>query len=58
VIEGVAAATKLAESLVALRLSTAKRGEYARPLAKHYDGLLVAFSPTTTDRTDAASAIL
>jgi allantoin racemase len=45
VIEGVTAAVKLVESLVSLGLATAKRGEYAPPLAKHYDGLLEPFSP-------------
>jgi allantoin racemase len=34
------------EALVTLRLATAKRGDYARPLAKRYDGALEAFSPT------------
>ncbi|CAB3782259.1 Hydantoin racemase [Paraburkholderia ultramafica] len=46
VIEGVTAAVKWTEALVALRLSTAKRGDYARPLAKRYDGALAAFSPS------------
>jgi allantoin racemase len=46
VIEGVTAAVKWTEALVALRLSTAKRGDYARPLAKRYDGALAPFSPT------------
>lgn len=45
VVEGVTAALKWVEALVALRLSTAKRGEYARPLAKRYDGPLADFSP-------------
>jgi allantoin racemase len=45
VIEGVTAAVKWSEALVALRLSTAKRGDYARPLAKRYDGALASFSP-------------
>lgn len=45
VIEGVTAAVKWTEALVALRLSTAKRGDYARPLAKRYDGTLESFSP-------------
>jgi len=62
VIEGVTAAVKWTEALVALRLSTAKRGDYARPLAKRYDGALQAFSPTDADpnpqssRDSAASA--
>jgi allantoin racemase len=38
VIDGVAAATKLAESLFALGLQTAKTGPYARPVAKIYKG--------------------
>ena len=45
VVEGVTAALKWVEALVALRLSTAKRGEYARPLVKRYDGPLADFSP-------------
>ncbi len=38
VIDGVAVAVKLAEALVALRLTTSKRGDYARPLPKRYTG--------------------
>jgi allantoin racemase len=38
VIDGVAVAVKFAESLVALGLSTSKRGDYARPLPKAYAG--------------------
>ncbi|ASV99109.1 aspartate/glutamate racemase family protein [Paraburkholderia aromaticivorans] len=49
VIEGVTAAVKWTEALVALRLSTAKRGDYARPLPKRYDGALESFSPADTD---------
>ncbi|KND61676.1 Hydantoin racemase [Candidatus Burkholderia verschuerenii] len=45
VVEGVTAAVKWAEALVALKLNTAKRGDYARPLAKRYDGVLSDFSP-------------
>lgn len=45
VIEGVTAAVKWTEALVALRLATAKRGDYARPLAKRYEGALASFSP-------------
>jgi len=45
VIEGVTAAVKMAESLVALGLSTAKRGDYAPPLPKTYTGILSGFSP-------------
>ncbi|MFM0394643.1 aspartate/glutamate racemase family protein [Paraburkholderia phytofirmans] len=49
VIEGVTAAVKWTEALVALRLSTAKRGDYARPLTKRYDGALASFSPADAD---------
>ncbi|TMR99730.1 aspartate/glutamate racemase family protein [Nonomuraea basaltis] len=44
VIDGVAVATKLAESLVSLGLRTSKRGEYARPGPKRYSGLLREFT--------------
>ena len=53
VVDGVAAAVKQAESLVAMGLSTAKRGAYATPLAKPYRGLLEAFQP---DRLSTMSA--
>lgn len=43
VIEGVTAAVKLAESLLMLKLQTAKRGDYARPLPKLYSGILQNF---------------
>ncbi|GAA4685875.1 aspartate/glutamate racemase family protein [Frondihabitans cladoniiphilus] len=43
VVDGVAAATVLAESLVRLRLATGKRGEYAFPPAKEMSGLLAPF---------------
>ncbi|MFM0297485.1 MULTISPECIES: aspartate/glutamate racemase family protein [Paraburkholderia] len=49
VIEGVTAAVKWTEALVSLRLSTAKRGDYARPLAKRYNGALASFSPVDAD---------
>lgn len=45
VVDGVAAAVKHAETLVALGLSTAKRGAYAAPIAKRYTGLLDIFEP-------------
>ena len=45
VIDGVAAAVKQAEALVALELSTSKQGAYAAPLAKPYAGALQAFEP-------------
>ena len=46
VIDGVGAAVKQAEALVALNLSTSKRGAYAAPIAKAYGGQLAAFAPT------------
>ena len=45
VIDGVGAAVKQAEALIALGLSTSKRGAYASPLAKPYRGMLKSFSP-------------
>ena len=45
VIDGVAAAVKLAESLVSLRLATSKLGDFAPPLSKRYSGLAAPFSP-------------
>ncbi len=45
VIDGVAAAVKLAESLVHLGLGTSKRGDYALPLPKVYAGLAAPWSP-------------
>ncbi|WP_250472177.1 aspartate/glutamate racemase family protein [Caballeronia sp. GAFFF1] len=45
VVEGVTAAVKWAEALIALKLNTAKRGDFARPLAKRYDGVLSDFGP-------------
>ncbi|EGP54918.1 hydantoin racemase [Agrobacterium tumefaciens F2] len=52
VIDGVAAAVKQAEALVAMGLSTAKRGAYATPVLKPYRGLLETFQP---DRMVASS---
>jgi allantoin racemase len=43
VVDGVAAATKTVESLVALGLTTSTRSEYAPPLPKRYTGLLGQF---------------
>jgi allantoin racemase len=40
VIDGVTSAVKMVESLIALGLSTAKGGEYARPIPKDYAGLV------------------
>jgi len=45
VIEGVAAAVKLVEALVALGLRTSKIGELAPPLPKEYRGMLSRFAP-------------
>ncbi len=45
VVDGVSAAVKQAEGLVALGLKTAKRGAYATPLDKPYLGMLEGFSP-------------
>jgi allantoin racemase len=45
VIDGVAAAVKLAESLVSLNLKTSKRGGYAAPIPKPYRGILAQFVP-------------
>jgi allantoin racemase len=45
VVEGVGAAVKQAEALVALGLATSKRGAYASPIAKSYSGVLKVFAP-------------
>jgi allantoin racemase len=45
VVDGVAAATLLVQSLVRLGLSTSKHGEYAPPPPKAYTGALTAFAP-------------
>jgi allantoin racemase len=45
VIDGVAAAVKMAEGLVALGLGTSKVGDYAFPLAKPYAGFAAPYSP-------------
>ena len=44
VVDGVAAATRTVESLVALGLSTSTRSEYAAPGAKQYVGALRGFT--------------
>lgn len=44
VIDGVAAATQLVESIVSLRLATSKHGELAHPLPKPMTGLLSDFT--------------
>ncbi|MEQ1955899.1 aspartate/glutamate racemase family protein [Mesorhizobium sp. CN2-181] len=45
VVEGVGAAVRQTEALVALRLSTSKRGSYGEPINKPYTGLLKSFGP-------------
>ncbi|GAB1583673.1 MULTISPECIES: aspartate/glutamate racemase family protein [Phyllobacteriaceae] len=45
VVDGVSAAVKQAEMLVALGISTAKRGAYATPGGKPYKGVLAPFAP-------------
>jgi allantoin racemase len=45
VIDGVTAAVKQAEALVALGLKTSKRGAYASPVVKAYHGTLQSFAP-------------
>jgi allantoin racemase len=45
VIDGVAAAVKFAEGLVALGLGTSKAGDYAAPIGKVYAGLAAPYSP-------------
>jgi allantoin racemase len=49
VIDGVSAAVKLCESLVALGLKTSKSGGYAQPRSKRFAGMFSAFSPSITD---------
>lgn len=45
VIDGVSAAVKFAESLVALGLGTSKHGDYAAPIPKIYTGTFADFAP-------------
>lgn len=45
VVDGVSAAVKQAEALIAQRLTTSKRGSYINPLAKAYAGVMAEFSP-------------
>ena len=45
VVDGVAAAVKLAEGLYALGLKTSKVASYAKPLPKAYAGAFAAFAP-------------
>jgi allantoin racemase len=44
VIDGVRAATLQVQSLITMALATDKRGEYAKPPAKAYSGLLSTFT--------------
>ncbi len=46
VIDGVAAAVKLVETVVGLGLSTSKHGDLAWPQAKPYVGILAGFAPS------------
>jgi allantoin racemase len=46
VIDGVSAAVRQAEALVALGLATSKRGTYAPPVAKSYTGMMASFQPS------------
>jgi allantoin racemase len=55
VVDGVAAAVKQAESLVALGLSTAKVGAYATPVHKPYRGMLEVFEPSRMIGIEAGS---
>ncbi|ASY65672.1 Hydantoin racemase (plasmid) [Sinorhizobium sojae CCBAU 05684] len=48
VIDGVAAAVKQAEALVAQGLKTSKRSSYAAPLPKLYIGAMSGFAPTAS----------
>jgi allantoin racemase len=55
VVDGVTAAVKLVEALVTLALTTAKHGEFARPIDKDYAGLLAPFSPRASPENHAAA---
>jgi allantoin racemase len=50
VVDGVAAAVKQAEALAGLKLTTSRRGSYASPGVKKYDGMLAPFAPKTQAR--------
>jgi len=45
VIDGVTAAVKIVEGLIAMGVTTSKRCAYATPLAKQYSGAMQCFSP-------------
>src|SRR5215207_3742412 len=48
VVDGVAAAVKQAEALAGLKLTTSRRGSYASPGVKKYDGILAPFAPKSS----------
>ncbi len=54
VIDGVAAAVKLVESVVSLGLTTSKIGGYAAPLPKSYQGDFARYQPQTLIQSDGA----
>ncbi|WP_089936882.1 aspartate/glutamate racemase family protein [Candidatus Entotheonella palauensis] len=54
VIDGVAAAVKLVESMVSLGLATSKIGGYAAPLPKPYQGDFACYQPQTLMPPDGA----
>ncbi|PZE63119.1 aspartate/glutamate racemase family protein [Curtobacterium sp. MCBD17_021] len=56
VVDGVSAATLLAESLVRLGLTTGKHGEYAAPPPKPFTGMLAPFALPDTRVTMGAGA--
>ncbi|HWA79293.1 MAG TPA: aspartate/glutamate racemase family protein [Acetobacteraceae bacterium] len=56
VIDGVGAAVKLAEALVALGLATSKRGDLAPPGLKPYRGFLAHMAPRPADASPPAPA--
>jgi len=54
VVDGVAAAVKLVESLVALGLRTSKAGALAEPLPKRYAGAFAGYAPAAPGPLRAA----
>ena len=48
VLDGIACAVRLCESLVGLGLTTSKRGGYQRPIGKSFSGIFAPFSPSGT----------
>ena len=55
VVDGVAAAVKQAEALAGLKLTTSRRGSYASPGVKKYDGILAPFAPKSRSRLIAGA---